>query len=664
MGWGPGYTDFWKVHPDYAWADATHPRPLVVFPSHLTRLRDRVTWELDHNPQAAAVVVLVTVPRDALDRSSDWSSFSAAADAALMQGWNPNIGVSAVLGFAQPPMLRVCPTSSPLVPPEKWEGCLLPLKQAAVALTVTRRPADAPVPTFSKVGSHTSWQELQAADRAGLVRIALEVDLVQRPQPGRRGDAGSFCRRALRDLLSWGASSPPALVPPVQGLAQRGDMLCGFVDLPSAMGAHALRSSGAVRGIFARPWMSTDPRFPLPAGFTSSSHRVVWLRVERFSEVVAAALRSAAVAFDGLVCPRKRGEVGVRVPVASDLKNLQACVDSVLSGRMRSRVGGGRTRLRASGVPLALLDRLHLVVARINPDLRVVEQRVVRTTYDSLVADITVEGEVNSAAEWHLQGLGCRAVVVRRLSSTRPVPPTVHLQPRAQVSPLRRPLSAEARTSWASVAAKLPPSQTAAGATPPASSLTNMVTGTSAATAPSASPGLDDEIPVRSTRKSAKPSAKPPPTPPSATAPRSGIQLYMRKPTPAAQISVASPSSATPVASSVAAPSSSLSAATSSSAAVIDADRFNALVAQVENLTRSLAEQMQANQLLQEKLNTVLGECAALRTRLRAAKTKRSHSAAAAGKEELSGSDAVMSSAEEDSAPRRRSPGRDSPASV
>ena len=317
------------------------------------------------------------------------------------------------------------------------------------------------------------------------------------------------------------------------------------------------------------------------------------------------------------------------------------------------------------------MDRLHLVVARINPDLRVVEQRVVRTTYDSLVADITVEGEVSSADEWQLHGLGCRAVVVRRLSSKRSAPQTVRLQPRTQITPPRRPLSAEAQTTWASVAAK-PPSSSA-GTTSPA--VTSSVAAAPPASSPAASPPtapptLDDEIPLRTSRKAAKPSAKPATAQPAAPHAGRGIQHFLRKPTPSSPASAApalqtsaaaaTPATATPPPSAtppVVAPSSS----SSGSAAAIDADRFNALVAQVENLTRSLAEQIQANQLLQEKLTSVLGECADLRRRLRSARSKRTHSAA---QDEPSGSEAAMSSAEEDPAPRRRSPGRDSPANV
>ena len=232
-----------------------------------------------------------------------------------------------------------------------------------------------------------------------------------------------FCRRALRDFLTVDYSPSPPAVPPGQGLTQQGDHIPGYVDLPAVTAAQALQSSVAVRVVFAPPWLSGawDYRFPLPPGFTTSSHRVNWFRVELFSDVVTPSLKYAGIAFAGLVCPRKGGEEGIRVPEGADLRGLQNCVTAALAGMVRSHLGGPRSRLRASGAPLALLDRLHLVVSRLNVDLRLVEQRIVRCGYDSLVADLTVKGVMDSGEVWSLSGLGSRPVVVLS-SSTRHVP--------------------------------------------------------------------------------------------------------------------------------------------------------------------------------------------------------------------------------------------------
>ena len=102
----------------------------------------------------------------------------------------------------------------------------------------------------------------------------------------------------------------------------------------------------------------------------------------------------------------------------------------------------------------------------------------------------------------------------------------------------------------------------------------------------------------------------------------------------------------------------------------MDAARFDSLVAQVESLTKALAEQAQLNKQLQEQLHAVLSESADLRRRLQAA-SKRSRSPPATTS---SGSPPPSTEApsideeeeqnediEEDPASRRRSPGRVSP---
>ena len=147
----------------------------------------------------------------------------------------------------------------------------------------------------------------------------LEVDLLQRPREGRM-NLGSYGRKALAELLKKCASSLAAL--PLQGIRQKGDMLCGFVDLPSTHAANAVKESGSVRGVFVRRWVAGGDAYPMPPGFSANGHRVVWVKVARFSDVVYSTLRNASVPFDGLVCPRTKGEVGVRVQPTADISNL------------------------------------------------------------------------------------------------------------------------------------------------------------------------------------------------------------------------------------------------------------------------------------------------------------------------------------------------------
>ena len=166
--------------------------------------------------------------------------------------------------------------------------------------------------TFRKVGAFPAMHELQTKSRVRLVRVVLEVDLVQRPRPIRL-DLRAFGRRALTDLLKQvdGGLQLPALH--LFGVTQRGDMLSGFVDLPDTIASRLLSLSGKVRGVFARPFINGGADHALPSGFRVDSHRIVWAKVARFSDVVFGTLQAAQVSFAGLVCPRSRGEVGVRL---------------------------------------------------------------------------------------------------------------------------------------------------------------------------------------------------------------------------------------------------------------------------------------------------------------------------------------------------------------
>ena len=73
---GADLGNFWKIAPAFTWGNASLPTPLVAFPDHLTRLRDRVAWELEHNPVVKDIVVLLSIPRAVLDGSTSWASFA------------------------------------------------------------------------------------------------------------------------------------------------------------------------------------------------------------------------------------------------------------------------------------------------------------------------------------------------------------------------------------------------------------------------------------------------------------------------------------------------------------------------------------------------------------------------------------------------------------
>ena len=123
--------------------------------------------------------------------------------------------------------------------------------------------------------------------------------------------------------------------------------------------------------------------------------------MERFSDIVFNALTEAKVSFAGLVCPRTRGELGVRIPVAADMAPVKACLEGAVAGKVRSRpLGQRRSLLRAAGVPPALVDKHHLVIARLDPDVRIVESCIVRTSFAAMVVDFTVEGKELVGDDW------------------------------------------------------------------------------------------------------------------------------------------------------------------------------------------------------------------------------------------------------------------------
>ena len=144
----------------------------------------------------------------------------------------------------------------------------------------------------------------------------------------------------------------------------------------------------------------------------------------------------------------------MRVAAVADFAALRRCLEESCEAKLRLPRAGTRTHVRASGVPVALLCSLHLVALALNPSLLVVSQQVVRTTYDSLVVDLLVEGPALVGDEWRLAGLGFRPVVVKRMASRRRPAPSaamLALTPSTRVPAPSRPLSGGERSSWANV---------------------------------------------------------------------------------------------------------------------------------------------------------------------------------------------------------------------
>ena len=78
----------------------------------------------------------------------------------------------------------------------------------------------------------------------------------------------------------------------LQGLALKGEVVQGFVDLPTDIAVQALAASGGARGVIAQPWLGGSKAgvdfYPIPPAYEPASCRAMWARVIRFSDVVAA----------------------------------------------------------------------------------------------------------------------------------------------------------------------------------------------------------------------------------------------------------------------------------------------------------------------------------------------------------------------------------------
>ena len=73
--------------------------------------------------------------------------------------------------------------------------------------------------------------------------------------------------------------------------------------------------------------------------------------------MVAEALRAASIPHCGLVCPRQKGELGIRMLAVADPAPIARCLES-LKGHLRTRPDSTQTfTLRAEGFSMALLNR-------------------------------------------------------------------------------------------------------------------------------------------------------------------------------------------------------------------------------------------------------------------------------------------------------------------
>jgi len=388
--------------------------------------------------------------------------------------------------------------------------------------------------------------------------------------------------------------------------------------------------------------------------------------------------------------------VGIRVHAATDTAKLQRCLEEQLDGRVRSRLSGmPRFTLRVRGVPIATVGKAAQLLARLDGDLKLLSQRVVSTSRFSATLDLEVEGTL-SGTSWTLSGIGAELVVFERRPSRRGAPASVPVASETRPA-ATKPLSPAERQTWASIAAGVrdqpPPLAPGSDSSVTPTAVVNVIPDdaetpipprrrpVSPAVAPPTSSsrgGSAQSPPPSSGRGPAKPSASSTTAAPSSAAPFSntplaaapkallrrsgGIQAFLQ---PAAK-----PSSTPPPA--------SCSSSASPPASVITSQQFSSLLAQVEQLTRALTEQAQANKQLQEQLTRALADSAALRRQLKDAPSKRPRSGKGPSSPpaaelpalpdgsmaDQANSEASMSSSEGEPGSRRHSPGRVSPSNV
>ena len=89
----------------------------------------------------------------------------------------------------------------------------------------------------------------------------------------------------------------------------------------------------------------------MPDGFSEGSHRIVWLKLLRPSAEVFAHLLQLGIPFAGLVCPRSRQEVGVRVRVGDDESTGLASLRAAFAAQVK--IPGLHTRLVARDVSVS-----------------------------------------------------------------------------------------------------------------------------------------------------------------------------------------------------------------------------------------------------------------------------------------------------------------------
>lgn len=442
---------------DATWGGEGKRHPLMVLPSHVERLKDKLYDELMVTRNIEAFTIACSLERELAEKIVD----VAAAERLWRQhksfetlmglgerSWGVGVHVKHVRFFMEPfAGLRV-PQACTQIPPPSWEEAQLPLQRVLVTITLAAGQGSYDV---QHVGRMEPFATMKDNQRGDLVPVVFELALLQ--LKSGKGDAYSKTRKAVEQAVQLATGQKHPLF--VGRVSTDQDRCTTIVDLPAAMAAKVVANSGAVRGVFARPMLGGKMPKRKPPGFDENSHRVVWAKVEKFSDTVFETLKARNVVFDGLVCGRQKSEVGVRVPVGKDVSSLPRIIAETLGGSAKVKPAEARpaVRLRMRAVPSSLVFSVETVLDRIAPQLTVKSKRILGSYQFTADLELLVEGTLpDDKTKWVFNDLGAYPVRVERLALRQPGKPTVpQILKRGDTLVSRRTLKQEERRNWADV---------------------------------------------------------------------------------------------------------------------------------------------------------------------------------------------------------------------
>ena len=448
-------------------AEEGRTHPVFVMPQHLSRVRDKVVHEFFREDGSAMerCTVVCTMDREIAERSQSaeelvrlWGATEAGQS--LLNKWDAGLRVERLTVFLGDLRMQRFPQNERTIPPSRWEYPYLEASRCAVGITVGRVGDDMAHPIeVVRSGEKTPLTKLRAMAVGDSVPVVLEIDLGQRSRAGAAGvNAHHAIRVGMSEMFKAVGLTNMTAVANLGKVSLRKERATAIVNFPSRMAARMVRGSGMARGVFARPMFGGARA--MPEGFGESTHKVVWAKVEKFSDVVFRELTAAGVEFEGLVCG-ERGEVGVRfrVPLSGQEANTlkKALCKAFGEGVKVKDSGAATTRVLLKNVPCGCVQNLQSVLDAVRPGMRVKSATLVGGGRYSATVRAYVEGMSPDQRDVRVDGLGVDPVEFIRLDSApmrRAVLP-VMVKPK-EVVPLKKRWGADLQRTWAEVVSQAP----------------------------------------------------------------------------------------------------------------------------------------------------------------------------------------------------------------